>query len=533
MTARGLIVAAARSGSGKTTITLALLAALKRRGVAVRAAKVGPDYIDPAFHAAATGAASVNLDSWAMPPPLLDALALEAARNDEVLIVEGVMGLFDGVPGPRGRTGATADIAARFGLPVLLVLDVSGQSQTAAAVVRGLASHDADVRIAGVVLNRVGSERHRALVADAIAGVGMPVVGAVPRDAALAMPERHLGLVQANEHADLAARLNRLADMAERHFDLDRIAAMAAPPRVPVPANNGGLSSPGLAWRSSIPGLHLATEAKAVPKVMAGLVPAISKIPNRALPNEIAETSPAMTDAAPRRLPILRRLPDRPVELGDDSSKDVHRVGHLEKPGHRHTLPPPGQRIALAADAAFTFVYPHVLEGWRRAGAEIVTFSPLADEPPPEDCDACWLPGGYPELHAGALAHAHRFREGLRRFAAARPVHGECGGYMVLGEGLEDGLGVRHAMAGLLGHATSFATRKLHLGYREARLLADSPLGTAGEIIRGHEFHYATVIAPGTDERFLALTDAQGRSVDAGGRRGCVTGTFFHAIARG
>ena len=203
--------------------------------------------------------------------------------------------------------------------------------------------------------------------------------------------------------------------------------------------------------------------------------------------------------------------------------------------GARHlALPPPGQRIALAADAAFTFVYPHVLEGWRRAGAEIVTFSPLADEPPSESCDACWLPGGYPELHAGALADAHRFRDGLRRFAATRPVHGECGGYMVLGEGLEDAQGVRHAMAGLLGHATSFAKRKLHLGYREARLLADSPLGTAGEIIRGHEFHYATVIAPGTDERFLALTDAQGRAVgNAGGRRGRVTGTFFHAIARG
>jgi cobyrinic acid a,c-diamide synthase len=436
MTARGLIVAAPRSGSGKTTVTLGLLAALKRRGIAIHAAKVGPDYIDPAFHAAASGAASVNLDSWAMPPWLLDALAGEAAQTAELLIIEGVMGLFDGVAGAPGRTGSTADLAAHLGLPVLLVLDVSGQSQTAAAVVRGLAEHDPGVRIAGVVLNRVGSERHRALVENAINAVGIPVLGAVPRDEALAMPERHLGLVQAQEHGDLTARLAGLADMAQRYLDLDRIVAAAAPLTV-------------------------------------------------------AAASP------------------------------------------RSALPPPGQRIAVAADAAFTFFYPHLRDGWQRASAEIVAFSPLADEPPPPDCDACWLPGGYPELHAGVLANARRFREGLRRFAATRPVHGECGGYMVLGEGLKDAQGVRHAMVGLLGHATSFATRRLHLGYREARLLTDSVLGPAGSMIRGHEFHYATLVSPGADEPFLDLTDAQGQRVACtGGRRGHVSGTFFHAIAR-
>jgi cobyrinic acid a,c-diamide synthase len=178
-------------------------------------------------------------------------------------------------------------------------------------------------------------------------------------------------------------------------------------------------------------------------------------------------------------------------------------------------------------------MYPHVRDGWRRSGAEIVTFSPLVDEPPPGDCDACWLPGGYPELYAGALANARRFQEGVQRFAASRPVHGECGGYMVLGEGLEDAQGTRHAMAGLLGHATSFAARKLHLGYREARLLADGALGRAGSTIRGHEFHYATLVSPGADAAFVEMTDAQGRPLGAaGGRRGLVSGTFFHAIAQ-
>jgi cobyrinic acid a,c-diamide synthase len=435
MTARGLIVAAPRSGAGKTTVTLGLLAALKRRGLAVQAAKAGPDYIDPAFHQAATGRKSVNLDSWAMRPSLLDALVVEAAWRADMLVIEGVMGLFDGIDAAAGRTGSTADLAARFVLPVLLVIDVSGQSQSAAALLRGFLTHDPEVNIGGVVLNRVGSERHRKFVADAIAASGIPVLGSVPRDEMIALPERHLGLVQAGEHGDLAERLDRLAAIAETHLDLDGILRLAVPP-------------------------HLAEAKQAT------------------------------------------------------------------------ALPPPGSRIALAQDAAFTFVYPHVLDGWRRAGAEIVAFSPLADEPPPKDCDSCWLPGGYPELHAGRLAGAHKFRDGLARFAATRPVHGECGGYMVLGEVLEDADGISHPMAGLLGHATSFARRKLHLGYREATLLADSPIGRAGSRLRGHEFHYAALVATGNDEPLVELADGQGQRLGTSGSwRGHVTGTFFHAIA--
>jgi cobyrinic acid a,c-diamide synthase len=438
MTARGLIITAPSSGAGKTTVTLGILAALKRRGVTVRAAKAGPDYIDPAFHAAATGARGFNLDTWAMPPSLLDALLAETARECEMLVIEGVMGLFDGVPGLSERTGAAADLAARYALPVLLVLDVSAQAQSAAAVLRGFVSHDAQVRVGGVVLNRVGSDRHRAMVAEAIAQLGVPLIGALPRDDQIVLPERHLGLVQASEHGDLSARIDRLADLAERCLDLEALRACTAP-----------------------------------------LV--------------VEQVTPCAVAA----------------------------------------LPPPGQRIALASDAAFTFVYPHLVASWRKAGAEIVAFAPLADEPPPESCDVCWLPGGYPELHAGALASARRFRDGLTRFARTQPVHGECGGYIVLGEGLEDAHGVRHAMTGLLGHATSFAKRKLHLGYREARLRADSPIGSRGVVVRGHEFHYASLLASGTDEPLVELTDAQGQAVGMdGGRRGRVTGTFFHAIAQ-
>ncbi|GAC1345964.1 MAG: cobyrinate a,c-diamide synthase [Acetobacteraceae bacterium] len=434
MAARGLIVAAPRSGSGKTTLTLALTAALRRRGVAVRVAKSGPDYIDPAFHEAASGAPCPNLDAWAMAPAQLDAVAASVAEPGALVLVESAMGLFDGVEAPPGRSGAAADLAARYQLPVLLVLDVAGQSQTAAAVARGFMLHDPAVRIAGVVLNCVGSARHRDGIGRAMAALPLPVLGSVARDAGIALPERHLGLVQAGEQAALPALLERLADLAEASLDLDAILALVAP------------FAPG------------AASAEA--------------------------------------------------------------------------LRPPGQRIALATDAAFSFIYPHVLAGWRAAGAEIVPFSPLADEGPPAGCDACWLPGGYPELHAGRLATAERFRAAMRRFVETRPVHGECGGHMVLGAGLEDAAGVRHAMLGLLGHATSFARRRLHLGYREARLLADGPIGAAGALIRGHEFHYASTIEPGGDAPLAVLADSAGRDLGAaGGRRAWVSGSFFHAIA--
>jgi cobyrinic acid a,c-diamide synthase len=436
MNARGLIIGAARSGSGKTSVTIGLLRAFARRGLTVRGAKSGPDYIDPGFHAAATGQPGVNLDSWAMAPSLLAGLAAECGAGADLVIVESAMGLFDGIPGGTGRSGAASDLARLFGLPVVLILDVSGQSQTAAAIAKGFATYDPDVRIGGVILNRVASERHRRLAAEAVERLGLPVIGAVMRDPDMALPERHLGLVQASEHAALESFIEKLADVMEASIDLDAVAALAAP-----------------------------------------LAPASG--------------------------------------------------------GFSHALSPPGQRIALAEDAAFTFVYPHVAAQWRRDGAEVVPFSPLADEAPPEGCDVCWLPGGYPELHAGRLSAAARFRDGLKRFASTRPVHGECGGFMVLGETLEDAEGELHAMTGLLGHSTSFAKRRMNLGYRQARLGVDCLLGAKGGVIRGHEFHYARITAPGSDEPLGEIADGQGNPLGPfGGRRGLVTGAFFHAIAR-
>ncbi|PVE21420.1 cobyrinic acid a,c-diamide synthase [Microvirga sp. KLBC 81] len=436
--APGILIAAPRSGSGKTTITLGLQRALARRGLRVRGMKCGPDYIDPAFHAEATRAPSYNLDSFAMSTPLLRALASEAASAAEFIIAEGSMGLFDGVRQEIGRTGASADIAALLGWPVVLVLDVSGHAQSAAAVALGCVQFDPRITLAGVVLNKVASERHCRLVEDGMARIGMPVLGALMRTDTLILPERHLGLVQAGETDELDQRLELLADAVENAINIDRLVALS-----------------------------------------------------------------------------------RPTLIGKDTAV--------------RALSPPGQRIALASDRAFSFIYPHVLAGWRAAGAEIVTFSPLADEPPPPDCDTCWLPGGYPELHAGHIANARRFLQGLRSFSKQRPVHGECGGYMVLGDTLEDGSGQVHPMAGLLPVETSYAKLKMHLGYRVAHLLHNGVLGPAGTRLVGHEFHYASVTQSDNspDVAFATIMDAEGTHLGAAGhRRGFVTGSFFHAIAR-
>jgi cobyrinic acid a,c-diamide synthase len=440
--APGIIIAAPRSGAGKTTVTLGLLRALRRRGHKVQPFKCGPDYIDPAFHEVAAGRSSYNLDSWAMGADLIATLANTTSMDADIAVAEGVMGLFDGAAA-RGQSGSgtTADLASLLGWPVVLVLDVTGQTETAAAIALGCARYRDDVDIAGVILNRVASARHLALIAPAFERIKLPVFGAVLRDETIALPERHLGLVQAQEIAALDQQLDRLADAIDAVIDVDAIRRSARPATV-LPATD-----------------------------------------------------------------------------------------HARSNESKHRLPPPGQRIALAQDRAFSFMYPHLVRQWRDAGAEIIPFSPLADEAPDATADVVWLPGGYPELHAGTLAAANRFRAGLRALAErAVPIHGECGGYMVLGRGLVDAGGVRHEMTGLLGLETSFATRKLHLGYRRARLERDCSLGAAGAEVFGHEFHYASSVSVNGDS-LVDCRDASGVSVpEQGARQGSTTGTFFHVI---
>lgn len=428
----GIMISAPSSGTGKTTVMLGLLRALADDGLRVQPFKSGPDYIDPAFHHAASGRASFNLDSWAMGPNLLAAISNQA-QGAEICIAEGSMGLYDGVA-TRGQVGfgSSAETALRMGWPVVLVVDVSGQAQSAAATAMGFQAYNPDVPFAGVILNRCASPRHERLARVGMENAGLTVLGVLPRRGDLSLPERHLGLIQAVEHPDLDAAISGYATFLREHVDIDAIRAAA---------------------RGQMP---------------------------------------KYDDA---KLPV-----------------------------------PPAQRIALAQDAAFSFTYPHLLEGWRTAGAEILPFSPLANEAPDATADLVWLPGGYPELNAGTLAGADKFMTGLKKHAESRPVHGECGGYMALGETLIDKEGVAHQMAGLLGLVTSYEKRKFHLGYRRAILDAALPGHKPGAALRGHEFHYSTILEQ-PDAPLAQVADADGNPVpETGSYRGNVSGTFFHLI---
>jgi cobyrinic acid a,c-diamide synthase len=435
VSARGLIFAAPASGSGKTTLVAGVLRLLARRGMSVSAAKLGPDYIDPAFHAAALGKPCLNIDLWAMRAETVGALLARVCRDAELALIEGAMGLFDGA---ADGAASAADFAALTGWPVILVVDARGQAQSAGALVQGFARHRPDVPIAAVIFNRTGGDSHESMLRGAVAPLGIPVLGCLPREADFSLPERHLGLVQAMEHVDIDGFLDRLADRLRVRLAIEALLDLARPAR---------------------------------------LAPSVSP-----------------------------------------------------KAG----LPPLGQRVAVARDAAFAFLYGGQLDSWRAAGAEIEFFSPLADEAPSAACDAVYLPGGYPELHAGRLAAAVHFLRGLRQATEKGSVLlGECGGYMTLGAGLIDKEGNRHAMAGLLPLESSFAKPRLHLGYRQAVLLADGALGPAGAHLRGHEFHYATVLDEGKGEPLFDCRDSLGRSLGrVGRRRGKVAGSFIHLIDR-
>jgi cobyrinic acid a,c-diamide synthase len=425
--AHGFLIAAPQSGSGKTVVTLGLLRALLQDGRKVYPAKAGPDFLDPAYLGAATGGECINLDPWAMRPELLLALA---NTTGDLLVVEAMMGLFDGA---ADGNGSAADLAVQLGIPVVLVVDAARQSHSIAALVAGFRDFRSDVTIAGTILNKVGSARHESLLREALSLIDMPVLGCIGRQSRLDLPSRHLGLVQAREHAGLEDFLDGAAGVIREAVDIESLLAVAEPVRT------------------------------------------------------------SGTQSAP--LPL-------------------------------------GQRIAVAHDESFAFLYPHLLKGWRDLGAELFPFSPLNDESPHKGCDAVYLPGGYPELHAAVLSENLNFKQGLRDAARSGAfVYGECGGYMVLGEALVDADGNRHEMANLLPLVTSFETRKLHLGYRLAKPISDIPFAQKGAILTAHEFHYSTIVKEGAGARLFSITDARGEDLGTCGlKQDNVVGSYLHLI---
>ncbi len=425
-TPKGLIIAAPGSGSGKTLVVMGLIAALRAQGMKIAAAKTGPDYIDTAFLSLAAGTKALNLDPWAMEQNRLKSLATTHASKADLLLIEGVMGLFDGAANGQG---STADLAETLGLPVLLVVDAARQSQSIAALVSGFANWRKNVQVAGVILNNVASVRHEQILRGALRALDIPLVGVLHKNQNFVVPSRHLGLVLPSDIEGMDAFINSVGAHIASQLDLDLVQTLARP-----------------------------------------------------LPNQ----------------------------------------------NYSQRLAPLGQHIAIARDKAFAFIYAHWLEGWRNAGAKLSFFSPLNDEAPNSDCDAVFLPGGYPELHGERLANAHKFSVGLKAARSRNAlIYGECGGYMVLGQSLTDKQGKTHKMTGLLPHSSAIDQPRRVLGYRALRHASPLPWDTE---LAGHEFHYSSASAHSLPPLFEAQ-DATGNVLCAmGGKDRNVMGSYAHVI---
>ncbi|MFF3381085.1 cobyrinate a,c-diamide synthase [Streptomyces sp. NPDC002680] len=423
-----LVIAAPSSGSGKTTVATGLMAAFAARGLAVSPHKVGPDYIDPGYHSLATGRVGRNLDAYLCGPELVGPLFLHGARGCDLAVVEGVMGMFDGAAG-EGELASTAHVAKLLRAPVVLVVDASSQSRSVAALVHGFASWDPEVRVGGVILNKVASDRHEALLREALESAGVPVLGVLRRVAQVDLPSRHLGLVPVGERR--AAAVEAVAAMAtqvEAGCDLAALMGLAR--------SAGALSC--AAWDAG----------------------------------EVLVSSPP----PPLPVPSLGAVPPAPPFRAERARPQT--PDGLE-------MPPV---VALAGGAAFTFSYAEQAELLRAAGAEVVVFDPLRDEQLPDGTRGLVVGGGFPEVYGGELSANETLRKSVAALAeSGAPVAAECAGLLYLCREL-DGL----PMCGVLD-ADARMSERLTLGYRDAVAVSDSALAVAGTRMRGHEFHRTVV----------------------------------------
>ncbi|EJF88921.1 cobyrinate a,c-diamide synthase [Bartonella tamiae] len=426
----GFMISAASSGSGKTVITLALMRALKNMGIKIAPAKAGPDFIDPAFHKAAIGTESINLDCWAMRPDLVKSLSQYHTKTDKMLIVEGMMGLYDGA---INGCGSSAVLAQTLDLPIVFIVDCARQSHSVAALVKGFQSYMDGVHLSAILLNNIGSQRHEYMIREALKPLNIPVIGAVYKNKDLNLPSRHLGLIQASEYCELESFILNAAQIITQSVDLKTLINLS------------------------------------------------QKRSDRYFPQTLPQFAP---------------------------------LGH---------------HVAVAHDDAFRFVYPHLLNGWHAKGAEISFFSPLNDEGPSLNCDAVYLSGGYPELYAERLSVAVHFKKVMKaKKNEGTRIYGECGGYMVLGESIEDSNGHHHPQLGFLPLKTSFKEAKLHLGYRTLKPKS-SFLGD--KWFRAHEFHYASIVSQGHAQPLFEAFDALNKPLGyVGMHNKNIAGSFMHIM---
>jgi cobyrinic acid a,c-diamide synthase len=483
-----IVVAGTSSGAGKTTVACGLIGALRARGLRVQGFKVGPDYIDPSYHALASGRPGRNLDAFLSGPELIAPLVRHGSRGADVAVVEGVMGLFDGASG-RGELASTAHVAKLLDAPVVLVVDGSAMARSAAAIVHGFATFDPELRIAGVIFNRVGSEHHEDLLREAVAPLGIPVLGALRRDGRVVAPERHLGLVPAGEREQRTrAALDTLAGAVARHVDVPAIERLA---RAAAGRDAGG----GAAWSPDPCAAALRSAAghgpSAVARPVAGPAAAEASAvapPAASAAEPTAVAPPAASAAEPSAVapPVAGSAAAEPCAVAVPAAGPAAAERSDRQVPAAEQVPAAGARIAIARGPAFSFHYEENLELLAAAGAELAAFDPLCDERLPADCGALILAGGFPEVFGAELSANASLRAEVAAFVVAgRPVLAECGGLLYLCDELDG-----HEMCGAIGGWATMTSR-LSLGYREATAITATPWLRAGERVRGHEFHYS------------------------------------------
>lgn len=461
-----VVISGLSGGAGKTMVSLGLARALARSGLKVKACKKGPDYIDAAWLALAARSSQSNLDPFFLAPDALRAHFLRAAAGHELAIIEGNRGIFDGLD--LSGSCSTAELARILQAPVVLVLDCTKMTRTAAALIKGCMDFEKDLRIGGVILNRTGNPRHQHLVRRAVEELaGAPVLGVLPRQVRPFIMERHMGLVGLEEHALADAALDALADCVSEHLDLEALRELAA--QAPsLPAN--GLVPHAV----PLPGSGFSGQALSV--VSQGHMPQAPSLPEK----EHA----------------LRASPLPGSGFAAQAVKDESASG--SSPG----LAAAGARIGYVRDAAFWFYYEENLAALREAGAELVPLSLLSavsgrEREDWEKLDGLYIGGGQPELHAGALADNVFCREQVAALArGGLPVYAECGGFMYLARELVlDGR--VFPMAGVFSCSVEFCSRPQGLGYVEAEVTLPNPFHPVGLCFRGHEFHFSRCLAQG------------------------------------
>ena len=547
-----LVLAGAGSSVGKTSIAVGLLGALRAMGLKVISFKCGPDYLDPTYHTRVTGAPCHNLDGWMMGRQGVLNTFTRAAAGADIALVEGVMGLFDGAS-PTSDAGSTAEIAKWLAAPVVLAFDASGMSRTVAAVAHGFKHFDADLNLAGLIANQVGSGKHLDLLRAAKPCA--PILGGIPKRDDMAFPHRHLGLRAAESSAVADRLLADWAQLARKWIDLEAILRLArsAPP---LPSSLENVPN----WRdfllpSDAIRMEGACEQRNLPSAKADPTTLEGGSPNKAgaILNDLVQVSAGPCDIP---LPVLRgragwgfsashpessrpkqhtAAPTQPSPgVPGEGEMRVIAQGYLASSDTAIAATSVRPRIGVARDDAFHFYYPENLRLLESCGAKLVFFSPIAGASLPE-VDGLYLGGGYPEEHAAALSGNASMLAAIRELAAAgAPMYGECGGLMYLSDEIQTKSGQRHPMLGLIPGRCRMGDRLAALGYVEAQTQDRSILGPAGVSFRGHQFRYSQWLdaeepTRRPDNLYCIRVNRTGAVMAEGYRVGSVLGSYVHA----